>query len=150
MCSQDGCTTVKRRRRLEKRITISFPGRKRVDATLGAFTVKTDQRPRAGGDGSAPQPFDLFFVSIATCAGISALDYVQEHGLPEDGLDVALVATRHPREPRYDRVRIEVTVPDGCPPEHVPKIVDEIESCSVKKHILQPPVFEVRVKNNNK
>jgi putative redox protein len=135
---------------LEKRITISFPGKKRVDATLGPFTVQTDQRPRAGGDGSAPQPFDMFFVSIAACAGISALDYVQEHGLPETGLGVTLVAARHPREPRYDRVRIEVAVPDGTAPEHVRGIVDEIEACSVTKHIQQPPVFSVVVKENTK
>lgn len=74
---------------------MSFPGGKRVDAAFDGFTVQTDQLPQNGGEGTAPQPFDLFFVSLATCAGISALDYCQERGLPTGGLDVTLVARRH-------------------------------------------------------
>ena len=49
---------------------VTFPGGKRVDAEYGGFTVRTDQPPQSGGEGSAPQPFDLFLASIATCAGI--------------------------------------------------------------------------------
>jgi ribosomal protein S12 methylthiotransferase accessory factor len=128
---------------MEKRIEVSFPGNKRVDAALGEFTVSTDQLPRNGGDGTAPQPFDLFFVSLATCAGISALEYCQERSMPTEGLGVTLVATRHPSEPRYDRVRIEVTVPDSFPDEHLRRLVEEVEGCSVKRHILEPPAFEV-------
>ena len=128
---------------MEKRISVTFPGKKRVNAVLGDFTVETDQSVRGGGDGAAPQPFDLFFVSLATCAGISALDYAQERGLPTEGLDIALVATKHPREPRYDRVRIEVTLPDGFPEAHVQPLLDDVNDCSVKRHVLQPPAFEV-------
>jgi ribosomal protein S12 methylthiotransferase accessory factor len=128
---------------MEKRIKISFPGKKRVDATIGEFTVQTDQLTRNGGDGSAPQPFDLFFVALATCAGISALDYAQERSLPTDGLDVTLVATRHVSEPRYDRVCINVTMPDGFPEEHVAALLEDVSNCSVKRHVLQPPSFEV-------
>ena len=128
---------------MEKRIKISFPGKKRVDATIGEFTVQTDQRPRNGGDGSAPQPFDLFFVSLATCAGISALDYAQELSLPTEGLDVTLVAKHHAREPRYDRVCINVKIPDGFPEEHVSGLLEEVGNCSVKQHVLEPPSFDV-------
>ena len=110
---------------------------------IGEFTVQTDQLPRNGGEGTAPQPFDLFFVSLATCAGISGLDYLQERSLPTEGLGVTLVAERHPREPRYDRVRIEVTIPDPFPGEHVQGLLEEVANCSVKRHILEPPSFEV-------
>ena len=48
---------------------VTFPGGKRVDAEYDGFTIKTDQSPKGGGEGSAPQPFDLFLASIATCAG---------------------------------------------------------------------------------
>jgi len=128
---------------MEKRIAVSFPGNKRVNAAIGGFTVQTDQLPRNGGDGTAPQPFDLFFVSLATCAGISGLDYLQKLDLPTAGLGVTLVALRHPREPRYDRVRVEVTIPEGLPEEHVGPLLEEVADCSVKRHVLQPPTFEV-------
>lgn len=132
---------------MEKKISVSFPGNKRVDATFGGFTVQTDQLPHNGGDGSAPQPFDLFFVALATCAGISALDYCHEHALATEGLDVTLVAQRHPKEPRYDQVRIEVTLPPSLPTEHVQPLLAEVENCSVKRHVLEPPTFEVVLKS---
>ncbi len=135
---------------MEKRITVSFPGSKRVDARIGGLTVQTDQLPRHGGDGSAPTPFDLLFVSLATCAGISALEYLQQHALQAGGLGVTLVAERHAREPRYDRVRIEVALPDHFPEEHLPRLLDEIGSCAVKRQILQPPVFEVVPRLNSR
>ena len=39
-------------------IEVSFPGKKRVDARLGGFVLKTDQPIELGGDGSAVAPFD--------------------------------------------------------------------------------------------
>lgn len=133
---------------MEKRITVAFPGKKRVDAKIGEHTVVTDQLPRNGGDGSAPQPFDLFFVSLATCAGISALDYCQKNELPEEGLGVTLVACRHPSEPRYDRIRIELAFPKGFPAECRAALIKEVEDCTVKRHILNPPSFETVVVDN--
>ena len=33
---------------------VSFPGGKRVDAEYGGHTIRTDQPPQGGGEGSAP------------------------------------------------------------------------------------------------
>ena len=44
-------------------IVVTFPGGKRVDAQVGAFTIATDQPAAAGGADSAPAPFDLFRAS---------------------------------------------------------------------------------------
>jgi ribosomal protein S12 methylthiotransferase accessory factor len=49
---------------------INFPGGKRVTSTDKGFSVATDQPPSEGGDGSAPEPVDLFLSSIGTCAGV--------------------------------------------------------------------------------
>ncbi len=55
------------------RIQIKFPGGKRVDAVLGEQVIQTDQSVAHGGSGSAPEPFDLFLASLATCAGLYVL-----------------------------------------------------------------------------
>jgi len=44
-----------------REIKVIFPGGKRVDAEYKGFTIKTDQPDYAGGEGSAPAPFDLFW-----------------------------------------------------------------------------------------
>ncbi len=124
-------------------IKVAFPGGKRVDAHFEGFTVHTDQRLAHGGEQTAPNPFDLFFVSLATCAGISALDYCHKHQLPTEGLAVTLHAHRHPVQKRYDRVVIEVTPPEGLTEEQIKGLLAEAQDCSVKRHILSPPAFEV-------
>lgn len=124
-------------------IKVEFPGGKRVDAHFEGFTVKTDQRLAHGGEQTAANPFDLFFVSLATCAGISALDYCHQHQLPTEGLAVTLNAHRHPVQKRYDRIVIEVTPPEGLTEAQVAGLLAEAEDCSVKRHILNPPDFEV-------
>ena len=49
-------------------MTVTFPGGRRVNASYGDFEIATDQSPDHGGDASAPEPFDLFLASLATCA----------------------------------------------------------------------------------
>jgi putative redox protein len=48
---------------------ITFPGNKKVNSTYKGYTVQTDQPVAEGGDGTAPEPFDLFLSAIGTCAG---------------------------------------------------------------------------------
>lgn len=127
---------------MEKRMQVTFPGGKRVDCQWGDHLVHTDQLKRNGGDESAPQPFDLFFASLATCAGISALDYLQARNLATKGLKVDLIATLNKQERRYDHIRIHVTPPTGLSEEDRQGLLQEASDCSVKRHILTPPQFE--------
>lgn len=46
-------------------VIISFPGGKKVDATIGNFTIRTDQAAKYGGESSAPEPFNLFVIDLA-------------------------------------------------------------------------------------
>ena len=71
-------------------MTVTFPGGKRVDAEYNGFTIKTDQSPKGGGEGSAPQPFDLFLASIATCAGIYVKGYCDTRGIPTESLGLQM------------------------------------------------------------
>jgi ribosomal protein S12 methylthiotransferase accessory factor len=126
----------------KKSMIVRFPGGKRVDAHYGDFTIHTDQMVKNGGEASAPQPFDLFFASMATCAGISVLEYCTDNGLSTDGLGVELIAEFDPEQRRYATVQIDITLPAGFPEDHKQGILAEAESCSVKNHILTPPKFE--------
>jgi len=69
-------------------MVIDFPGGAKVDAHFSGFTVKTDQPPMGGGEGSAPAPFGLFLASIGTCAGIYVLGFCKQRGLPVEGIKI--------------------------------------------------------------
>lgn len=126
-----------------KDMTVSFPGGKRVNAHYDGFTVETDQSVRFGGEGSAPQPFDLFFVSMITCVGISVLEFCENLNLNTDGLNVRLRAKRDAKKKLFTPIVMDIILPKGFPEEHRVGILEEANSCTVKKHIITAPEFDV-------
>jgi putative redox protein len=125
-------------------MTVSFPGGKRVDAEHNGFTIRTDQLPKAGGEGSAPQPFDLFLASIATCAGVYVKGYCDTRGIPTEQLALQMHIERDHEQHRVGRLVLEITLPEGFPDKHREAVIRAADLCSVKKHILNPPAFEIR------
>lgn len=125
-------------------MTVTFPGGKRVDAEYGGFTIRTDQSPKGGGAGSAPQPFDLFLASIATCAGIYVKGYCDARGLATDGLGLVMQIERDHEAHRIGRLVLDITLPPGFPEKHREAVIRAADLCTVKKHMLQPPAFEIR------
>jgi len=71
-------------------VEVSFPDGKKIDAQIGEFTINTDQAVANGGDESAPEPFQLFLASIATCAGIYALSFCQSRNIRPDGMSLSM------------------------------------------------------------
>ena len=123
---------------------VRFPGGKRVDAEYDGFTIRTDQPAQGGGEGSAPQPFDLFLASIATCAGIYVKGYCDSRGIATEGLGLEMQIEREPEKHRVVRLLLEIRFPAGFPEKHREGVVRAAELCAVKKHILNPPTFEIR------
>lgn len=122
---------------------IDFPGGERVDAHFGSFTVMTDQPDKSGKDGSAPTPFSLFMASIATCAGIYVLGFCRQRNLPTEGLRIIQRSHRNQQTGMIERVDLEIQTPPDFPEKYLPSLVRSAELCAVKKHIENPPVFNV-------
>jgi putative redox protein len=123
---------------------VTFPGGKRVDAEYGGFTIRTDQPPKGGGEGSAPQPFDLFLASIATCAGIFVKGYCDTRGISSEGLGLEMHVERDHEQHRIGKLVLEIKLPAGFPEKHREAVIRAADLCSVKKHIFNPPAFEIR------
>lgn len=122
---------------------IRFPGGVLVEAQHEGFTILTDQPAKDGGTNTAPSPFDLFLVSLGTCAGYYALRFCQERGIPTEELFVSLVPERDEAKKRVSKVRIEVRLPEGFPEKYRPAILRTVDKCAVKRQLLEPPAFEV-------
>jgi ribosomal protein S12 methylthiotransferase accessory factor len=122
---------------------VSFPGNLKVSAEFAGFTVETDQPVLAGGDGSAPAPFDLFLASLATCAGIFMLAFLKQRGLTTEGTGITMTIERDPARGMVSRVGFELHLPADFPDKYEAAIVRAVEQCSVKRHLHQPPDFTV-------
>jgi len=124
-------------------IEVDFPGGKRVNARVGDFVIATDQSVKAGGDASAPEPFDLFLASIASCAGIYALNFCQTRDIDANGLGVRLECDRDEQTKRFSRMRLCLSLPDGFPEKYRAGIARAVDLCTVKRTILDGPEFQV-------
>ncbi|MGW8312955.1 MAG: OsmC family protein [Desulfuromonadales bacterium] len=122
---------------------ITFPGGVQVNAQYKGFEVATDQPEKAGGQNSAPSPFDLFLFSLGTCAGFFALRFCQQRDLATEGLRLTQTIERNPDTKRLDRVAITLYLPDGFPEKYRSAIIRATDQCAVKKALLDPPEIEV-------
>jgi putative redox protein len=123
---------------------VTFPGGARVDAQFGLHTIRTDQPPQSGGEGSAPAPFSLFLASIGTCAGLYVLGFCTQRGLPTDGIQIVQRVEGDRRTGMIGKVDLDIQVPPEFPKKYHDALVRAANQCAVKKQLEAPPRFEVR------
>ncbi|NLI10770.1 MAG: osmotically inducible protein OsmC [Elusimicrobia bacterium] len=124
---------------------ITFPGNKRVNALMNGFEIKTDQPLKAGGDGEAPSPFELFLASLGTCAGIFALSFFENRKLNREGFKINLNFKWNPEKHLLDKVEIILTLPKDFPEKYVPALKSAVDLCLVKRTLANPPEFETLI-----
>jgi ribosomal protein S12 methylthiotransferase accessory factor len=134
-------TDIERFNKME--ITVDFPGGTRVDAHFGSFVVQTDQPVANGGENSAPSPFELFLASLATCAGIYVLGFCRMRGISTDGIRLIQKLERNAATKMASKVLLDIQLPPGFPQQYASAVIRAAESCLVKKHLENPPAFEV-------
>ena len=123
---------------------VDFPGGARVDTHFGEFTVKTDQPPQGGGQGSAPTPFAVFLASIGACAGIYVLGFCKQRGLSTEGIRIVQrMHTRPLSQGLVQRVELEIQVPPEFPEKYHEALIRSADQCLVKRHFEKPPEFDI-------
>ena len=124
---------------------IVFPGGKKVSALYRGFTIETDQSVQSGGDGSAPEPFDLLLASIGTCAGLYVLKFFETRNIPVGDTRLIVRPEKSSETGLVGKIEIEIQLPPEFPERYTGAIKRAAELCTVKKHLNNPPVFEVLV-----
>ena len=126
-----------------KEMKISFPGGKKVNSYYKGFTVETDQRIKAGGAESAPEPYDLFLASLGTCAGIYVVYFCEERSIDISGLEMTVSFEKNKKTHLVERVRIHMNLPPGFPKKYKTAVVRTAGLCTVKRSLANPPQFEI-------
>jgi len=128
---------------MRSEINVTFPGKKKVNAEYKGFTIATDQPPAAGGDGTAPSPFDLFLASLAACAGIYVVDFCTNRGISLDGVKLQQTMERNAETHMVTDVTLRMELPEEFPDKYKDGLVRAVDLCTVKKHIMNPPRFTI-------
>jgi ribosomal protein S12 methylthiotransferase accessory factor len=124
-------------------IRVSFPSGRKVEAQVGPHVVTTDQSLEHGGTGTAPEPFDLFLASLATCAGFYVLSFCQARNIPTTGIELVQHHRFDEQTHRLTRVDWEILLPDGFPEAYRAAVVRAADSCKVRKTLAAPPEIAV-------
>jgi len=132
---------------MSEQLDVRFPGGKRVEVRTRGFEIATDQSVKAGGEASAPEPFDLFLASLAACAGIYALNFCQSRSLSTEGLGLSMDWERSEQAAAQARVRYQLRLPEDFPEKYRSGILKAIELCAVKKNVQNAPEFVTEIVN---
>jgi len=87
-------------------------------------------------------PPEFLLVSLGTCAGYYALQYLKTRSLPTEGLRVEVDATKAAGPARLDSFRIEVQVPE-LEERHREGVLRAVNSCLIHHTLQHPPKVEI-------
>jgi putative redox protein len=129
---------------------VVFTGNKKVEAHLRGFTILTDQPAESGGDNTAPTPFEYFLSSIGTCVGYFILKFCQERNIPTDKIKIIQKMERNPETNLVNDIALEIKLPPDFPDKYKNALIKVAETCTVKKHLQNPPRIHVSTVTKNK
>ncbi|MBP7796619.1 MAG: OsmC family protein [Elusimicrobiales bacterium] len=129
-------------------IKLTFPSNQKVNVSFKGFEIKTDQPLSAGGDGTAPSPFDYFLASLASCAGFYAINFFRSRKLNTDGFDMKVDFDWDEKNHRLGFVNFIMTLPPDFPDKYIPALKNAVDLCTVKRTILNPPEFKTLINKN--
>jgi putative redox protein len=124
-------------------IIIDLPGKARVDAHVGPYTIITDQPPQGGGDGSAPTPFAMFLSTLGTCAGIYVAGFCHQRDLPTENIHIIERVHSDPATGMVTSVELDIQLPADFPEKYKDAVIRAADQCAVKKHLENPPAITV-------
>lgn len=122
---------------------IFFERKKQVIAEYNGHRIVTDQPLHAGGEGTAPAPFDLFMASIGTCAGIYVKSFCDKRGIPTDNISLEQNMKFDDQTHRVTFLEIIIKLPGDFPQKYKSALLNVANMCAVKRHLLDPPEMSV-------
>ncbi len=122
---------------------ITLDGGKIITAHVNGHSIKTDQPIIAGGENSAPNPFELFLASIGTCAGIFVKMFCDQRNISSENIKIIQTIQYNKETGLPSDIKIDIKLPEDFPEKYKAAVINAADLCKVKKTIANPPKFEV-------
>ena len=123
---------------------ITFDGGKVITAHTSNHSIRTDQPVKAGGENSAPSPFELFLAAIGTCAGIYIKSFCDQRNIPSEKIKIIQTMEYDLQTGLPTNITLDIQLPVDFPDKYEDAVISSAELCKVKKTIANPPVFKVK------
>ena len=126
-------------------VTVQHLGDVKFEAVARGHRVTCDQPAANGGTDTGMTPPEFLLVSLGTCAGFYAAQYLMTRSLPAAGLEIKVSAEKALKPARLGSFRIEVVVPD-LDPRHEAGILRAVKACLVHNTLINAPAIETVVR----
>ena len=126
-------------------VTVQYVGGVKFEAATRGHRVVCDQPPDNGGKDEGMTPPEFLLVSLGTCAGFYAAQYLKTRSLAIDGLEVKVSAEKAKAPARLGKIRIEVNT-HGVDAEHELGIQRAVNACLVHNTLTHTPEIETVVR----
>jgi uncharacterized OsmC-like protein len=127
-------------------VKIQHLGNVKFEAIARGHRVVCDQPPDNGGNDAGMTPPEFLLVSLGTCAGFYAAQYLKLHALAAEGLEVRVSAEKAKAPARLGTFRIEVIAP-GLDERHEAGILRAVRACLIHNTLLNAPAIETVVRS---
>ena len=114
------------------------------EASTRGHRVICDQPAENGGTDQGMTPPEYLLVSLGTCAGFYAAQYMKARSLATQGLEVKVSAEKAMQPARLGKFRIEVIVP-GLDRQHEAGILRAVKACLIHNTLIHSPAIETLV-----
>jgi uncharacterized OsmC-like protein len=126
-------------------VRIQHLGNVKFEATTRGHRVICDQPPANGGADAGMTPPELLLASLGTCAGFYAAQYLKNHSLPADGLEIRVSAEKARQPARLSQFRIEVMVP-ALDQASEAGVLRAVQACLIHNTLVNAPAIETVVR----
>jgi uncharacterized OsmC-like protein len=116
----------------------------KFEAVARGHRVICDQPPDNGGSDAGMTPPEFLLVSLGTCAGFYAAQYLKTRSLSAEGLEIKVTAEKAAQPARLGRFHIEVIVPN-LDSAHETGILRAVKACLVHNTLVHAPEIETVV-----
>ena len=123
-------------------VTAQYLNGVKFNVAVRGHSVVSDLPLENKGEDTGISPPEFLLVSLATCAGYYALEYLRMRSLPAEGLRVHVGAEKLKQPARLGKFRIEVTAPD-LDPRHEDGILRAVKLCLIHNTLLNAPAIDI-------
>ncbi len=123
---------------------IRYQGDSKFEATARGHRVVCDQPLENQGSDKGMTPPEFMLVSLGTCAGYYATQYLKTRKLNADKLIVRVSAEKGAQPARLASFVIEVEAPE-LDARHRDGLVRAVKACLIHNTLTQPPAIDLQV-----
>ncbi len=120
-----------------------FSGSQKIETRFKGATIAVGSDMGTSSDEPDLEPLDLFFASLHLCAGKYVMEFCRHRDIPYEGTRILLRTQWDEGKKMHTHVQIQIQLPQEFPAKYRKAVLRAVDLCSVKKHILNPPSFEV-------